>query len=184
MTWRIPTGCGRSSFFTSPPTVPVPTAATAVCVTHSPPLFDEYNVDIVFSGHDHDYEHSVVSDVVYIVNGGGGGTLRDPAHYNPYSVYFAKTNHCVSITIDGNTLTGVGVQPDGTQFDPFTIIKPFVHAGFNSSSPDWLGQVTVFTNTTASSSTPTYLWAFGDGATSMLVNLTHTYTFPASIPSR
>ena len=30
---------------------------------------------MVFSGHDHDYERSLINDVTYIVSGGGGAPL-------------------------------------------------------------------------------------------------------------
>jgi predicted phosphodiesterase len=88
------------------------------------PLFADYGVDLVFSGHDHDYERSIVGNVVYIVTGGGGAPLYEQENSNPYSVYFASIHHCVSISINDRTLTSVGVEPNGTQFDPFTLHKP------------------------------------------------------------
>ncbi|MCP4541109.1 MAG: metallophosphoesterase family protein [Chloroflexi bacterium] len=91
------------------------------------PLFADYDVDLVFSGHDHDYERSIVGDVVYVVTGGGGAPLYEQEESNPYSVYFASVNHCVSISINANTLTGVGVEPNGAQFDPFILYKPIPH---------------------------------------------------------
>jgi PKD repeat protein len=48
-------------------------------------------------------------------------------------------------------------------------------AGFVSSSPDWLGQTTTFTNTTLASGPTDYVWSFGDGATSTLPNPSHAY---------
>jgi hypothetical protein len=148
------------------------------------PLFTQHNVDLVFNGHDHDYERSVVTDVVYIVTGGGGAPLHGQANSNPYSVHFASTYHCVSITINNRILSSVGVRPDGVQFDAFTISKPLdielPLAAFDSSSPDWLGQATIFTNTSIVSETSTYLWTFGDGATSTLTNPSHTYAVPGS----
>jgi predicted phosphodiesterase len=88
------------------------------------PLFAQHGVDLVFNGHDHDYERSVVGDVTYIVTGGGGAPLYDRETGNLYSVYFSKTYHCVHVTVRGGMLSSVGVRPDGTQFDPFTIFKP------------------------------------------------------------
>ncbi len=85
------------------------------------PLFAQHGVDLVFNGHDHDYERSVVSDVTYIVTGGGGAPLYQQTHPNPYSVYFTSTYHCVCVTVDSWSLTSVGVRPDGIQFDLFTI---------------------------------------------------------------
>jgi PKD repeat protein len=51
-------------------------------------------------------------------------------------------------------------------------------ASFTSSSPDWLGQVTVFTNTITGQELITYTWGFGDGITSTLESPTHTYADP------
>jgi PKD repeat protein len=52
-------------------------------------------------------------------------------------------------------------------------------AGFASSSPDDVGQVTTFNNTTTGLGPITYEWAFGDGAFSTLENPTHTYSLPS-----
>ncbi len=91
------------------------------------PLFAQHGVDLVFSGHDHDYERSVVSDVVYIVTGGGGAPLYGQTNPNPHSAYFTSTHHCVSVTVNGMSLSSVGVQPDGVQFDFFTIYKHLLY---------------------------------------------------------
>jgi 3',5'-cyclic AMP phosphodiesterase CpdA len=40
------------------------------------PLFEQYGVDAVFNGHDHDYERSTVNGIRYIVSGGGRGALE------------------------------------------------------------------------------------------------------------
>lgn len=48
-------------------------------------------------------------------------------------------------------------------------------AGFTSSSPDTLSETTIFTNTTTGTEPISYLWAFGDGATSSAKNPTHPY---------
>ncbi len=84
------------------------------------PLFEQYGVQIVFNGHDHDYERSLVNGVNYIVAGGGGAPLYSVSG-GPYTVYAESTLHVVSISVDQHTLTSVGVRPDGTTFDGFTI---------------------------------------------------------------
>ena len=108
---------------------------------------------------------------------GGGGEPLDERPPIPGSAYFTSTYHCVSVTINGRSLTSVGVRPDGVEFDLFTLYAPPV-AGSSSSSPDWLGQITVFTNSTVTSGTTTYQWTMGDGVTSTLENPTHTYALP------
>jgi hypothetical protein len=87
------------------------------------PLFEQYGVTIVFNGHDHGYERSVANGVTYIVTGGGGAPLYPKANDNPASVYFASVHHFVRITISGDTLYGLAVEPDGTEFDHFTIVS-------------------------------------------------------------
>jgi 3',5'-cyclic AMP phosphodiesterase CpdA len=106
-------------FFHIPPYSP---AAQSTLV----PLLARHGVDIVFNGHDHLYERTVFSDVVYIISGGGGAPLysRPP---NPYSAYYTNTYHCVSITVNGRSLTSVGVRPDGVEFDP-SRLQPAVAA--------------------------------------------------------
>ena len=48
-------------------------------------------------------------------------------------------------------------------------------ASFVSSSPDTLGESTVFTNTSTGAPPLTYLWSFGDGVTSTLESPSHAY---------
>ncbi len=86
-----------------------------------PPLFEQYGVNVVFNGHDHDYERSVVNGVTYIVTGGGGAPLRPQVSTNSWTQYFTSTLHFVKISINGNSLSGVSIKPDGSQFDPFTL---------------------------------------------------------------
>ena len=60
------------------------------------PLFEQYGVDAVFNGHDHDYERSTVNGIRYIVTGGGGAPLKDQAGTSTYSELYLKTYHfCV-----------------------------------------------------------------------------------------
>jgi 3',5'-cyclic AMP phosphodiesterase CpdA len=88
------------------------------------PLFEQYGVDLVFSGHDHDYERSFANGVVYIVTGGGGAPLYDKETSNPYSVYWAKTYHFVLVEANKVCLRIAGVRPDGTRFDKFLVCDP------------------------------------------------------------
>jgi PKD repeat protein len=68
-----------------------------------------------------------------------------------------------------------------------TVLHAFVHVwepDFSSSSPDWLGQMTVFTSTAASpipaDPLETFHWSFGDGVTSTLEHPTHVYSEPGT----
>ncbi len=53
---------------------------------------------------------------------------------------------------------------------------PVLFARFEHSAPHWLGEQTVFTNTTIVSGPVSYQWSFGDGASSRAVNPTYTYS--------
>ena len=94
-------------------------------------------------------------------------TLESPIHTytNPgvYTVVLTATNFVGSDVATG-TVTVHG-PPD---------------AAFISSSPDWLGQTTFFTNTTAGQGPITHIWCFGDGVTSTMESPTHTYSVPGT----
>jgi hypothetical protein len=86
------------------------------------PLFARYHVDIVFNGHDHDYERSIVNNVTYIVTGGGGAPLYNVGH-SPWTVYSEKTYHFCLLTVTSSRLSFEAIKPDGTVFDSFLISK-------------------------------------------------------------
>ena len=88
------------------------------------PIFEQHDVDIVFNGHDHDYERTQpINDVIYIVSGGGGASVY-PVLPQSFSAYAESTHHTVFATVDGCTLTLQAVKPDGTIFDSATLTKP------------------------------------------------------------
>jgi 3',5'-cyclic AMP phosphodiesterase CpdA len=83
------------------------------------PLFEQYGVDMVFSGHDHDYERGLVNGIYYIVTGGAGAPLR-PVGTSWWTQYSASLFHCCKIFIDGHNLTFEVYMPDGTLLDSFS----------------------------------------------------------------
>ncbi|HPO13080.1 MAG TPA: metallophosphoesterase family protein [Candidatus Hydrogenedentes bacterium] len=79
------------------------------------PLFEQYHVNAVFSGHDHLHEVSIKDNIVYIVTGGGGGpvfSLQPDLRHNPYSCYFKATwHHCnVHIADDGFEIKAIDLK--------------------------------------------------------------------------
>jgi len=94
---------------------------------HLVPLFEQYGVDMVFSGHDHHYERSFKDDVHYIVTGGGGAPLRDiNVKPNPYQIYAESTfHHCViDVDVDNSELIFEARYNDGTVLDgPITLVQ-------------------------------------------------------------
>jgi hypothetical protein len=86
------------------------------------PLFEAYDVDIVFNGHDHLYERSGKDGVYYIVTGGGGGGLHIPnQNPNPYQEYVESTYHFCTIDVSGLQLLHQARYPDGEVFDTLSI---------------------------------------------------------------
>jgi hypothetical protein len=87
------------------------------------PLFEKYGVDMVFNGHDHNYERGYVNGVYYIVTGGGGA----PLHTNGsdwWTIFSASEHHCCKISINGDSLDFEAIKTDGTVIDSFTMKKP------------------------------------------------------------
>ena len=88
------------------------------------PLFDRYGVDIVFNGHHHNYQRSVVRGVTYIVAAGGGAPIYPITWVDETLIAYANAYHVVHITIEGDTLSGVAVAPEGVVLDHFTLSFP------------------------------------------------------------
>ncbi|UCC94321.1 MAG: metallophosphoesterase [Candidatus Omnitrophota bacterium] len=68
------------------------------------PLFEQYGVDMVFSGHNHAYERLRVNGIYYIVTGGGGAPLYPQARQNPYSQVYKEVHHFCTLLVKSNTL--------------------------------------------------------------------------------
>jgi len=86
------------------------------------PLFEQYGVTAVFSGHDHVYSRAEHDGHRYFVTGGGGAPLypRRPKS-NPIDVAavkkFERTLHYLRVTITGNRVEVTGVRADGTTIE-------------------------------------------------------------------
>lgn len=85
------------------------------------PLFEQYGVDIVFNGHDHDYEMSLYNNIYYIVTGGGGAPLYDQARTSPYSQLFTKIYHFCKLSLVNNQLIIEVYDIDSNLIDKFMI---------------------------------------------------------------
>jgi PKD repeat protein len=99
----------------------------------------------------------------------GDGTVRTGST-NTSHTYADSGTYTVILTATNAAGTDVATKA-------MTIHGPPT-ADFTTSSPDWLGQMTYFTNTTISEEPITYAWDFGDGATSTQESLTHAYGSP------
>jgi len=83
------------------------------------PLFENYQVSAVFSGHDHVYERAEHEGIRYFVSGGGGAPLY-PRRPNPSPVdleavkKFERVFHFLRVTVTGTRVEVTGVRTDGT----------------------------------------------------------------------
>lgn len=110
-------------------------------------------------------EATEATDYAWSFGDGLTSTLENPDHvYAEPGVY-------------GVVLTATNSEGSGVASGTVTIYD-VPQAGFDSSSPDWVGQTTVFTNTTVTMGPTEYAWSFGDGVTSTALSPSHTYTRP------
>lgn len=99
---------------------------------HWVPLFEKYNVDMVFAGHDHDYERSwpwkqnqkVDKGPVYVVAGGfySPGYTAGSKAWTAVSKDGDKSNYVV-LTVEGNKLSYTAYYGDGTKIEDYALTK-------------------------------------------------------------
>jgi len=100
------------------------------------PLFEQYGVDLVLMGHDHNYERSkpMRGDAVaaagtrgvnYFVVGSGGASLRAfPGSAPSWSAFRDNTNAgYLDVVVDGGTLTAKFIILNGSVRDSLTLTK-------------------------------------------------------------
>ena len=81
------------------------------------PTLARHGVNLVFSGHDHDYERTVqIKGVTYVVTGGGGKDLYE-AGESEWTAFSRSTHHAVRVRVDGDRLLLEAVEPTGAVVD-------------------------------------------------------------------
>ncbi|MFW9917575.1 MAG: metallophosphoesterase family protein [Candidatus Thorarchaeota archaeon] len=87
--------------------------------------FIQYDVDLVFNGHDHYYYRTYRNGTYYVVTGGGGAPLyypRDPDGTLMLSDDVAfRAHHFCNIAVNDSHLTATGIMANGTLGDSFTM---------------------------------------------------------------
>ena len=88
----------------------------------------KYKVTMIFSGHDHYYEHGVSGNgIPYVITGGGGAplyTLGAPSP-SPHKVVYNKiAYHYVVVDIDGKYIKVTVRTPQGTKLEQFSLGTP------------------------------------------------------------
>ncbi len=85
------------------------------------PLFEEANVALVLSGHDHNYERLELNGITYIVSGGGSNILYGKQDTREESEFFTAKSHFVILELFpdriGMTAYGLG----GEVLDHYTL---------------------------------------------------------------
>lgn len=95
------------------------------------PLFLKYNVDLVFQGHDHNYERTYPvkegeadeDGIIYITLGGGGAPLYFKRTNYDWSAEFIPAYHFAHITIKKNKLNMSVYDKSGDMIDDLEIKK-------------------------------------------------------------
>jgi 3',5'-cyclic AMP phosphodiesterase CpdA len=84
------------------------------------PLFERYGVQVVFSGHEHDYQRTdPINGVVYVVSGAASRTRRTGVE--DFTAVAWSTHHFVDLNIFEDRLLLRAVDQDGEQFDEVVI---------------------------------------------------------------
>jgi 3',5'-cyclic AMP phosphodiesterase CpdA len=84
------------------------------------PLFEKYGVQVVFSGHEHDYQRTnPISGVTYIVTGAGSRTRRTGT--DDFTAVAYSTHHYVDMSIFDDHILLRAIDQDGEQFDEAVI---------------------------------------------------------------
>ncbi len=105
--------------------------STASVQNYLVPLFEDYGVDVVFNGHDHDYERTcpiknntctdiASGGIVYYVTGGGGAPLYT-ASGDWFTAHAESTYHYMKITVDDCIMQIDAINSNGAVFDSFRI---------------------------------------------------------------
>ena len=76
------------------------------------PLFEEYDVDLVLAGHDHDYQRMFPINGVHYIVSGGGSQLR-PTRFADYTFYAASVLHFVDIEVWDDRMELTAISKDG-----------------------------------------------------------------------
>lgn len=85
------------------------------------PILEEHQVDLVLSGHDHDYERMIPQNGVnYVVTGGGGKGTRSVGS-SDFTGFSEAVLHFVYVEIEGDQLLLHAIDATGQEFDQLAI---------------------------------------------------------------
>ena len=97
------------------------------------PLYERYEVDVVWNGHIHSYERTwpvregravETGAPIYMITGGGGGSLETPGPFRPFfQNNVRRGHHAVMVYVNGGTLELKAFSLEGQLFDSLKLIK-------------------------------------------------------------
>ncbi|MCP4249517.1 MAG: metallophosphoesterase, partial [bacterium] len=86
------------------------------------PIFEQHGVQLVLSGHEHDYQRNEsINGVTYLVSGAGAGTRR--TGNRSYTAYSAATMNFVDLNVFPDRLVLRAIDHEFMVFDEFTITR-------------------------------------------------------------
>ncbi len=91
-----------------------------VQATFVPPI-EKNGVSLVFNGHDHNYQHSLVNGVHYVLTAGGGADLYDLGDAKKWTVARAKAHHFVRVEVSKEKVTVTAIDLDGKVIETFDL---------------------------------------------------------------
>jgi hypothetical protein len=90
------------------------------------PLFERYGVQIVFSGHEHDYQRTnPINGVTYIVSGAGSRARR--TGIDDFTAVAYATHHFVDMNVFDDHIVLRAINQDGEQFDEVIVPASLPH---------------------------------------------------------
>jgi 3',5'-cyclic AMP phosphodiesterase CpdA len=86
------------------------------------PLFELHGVQLVLSGHDHDYQRTEeINGVTYLVSGGGAGTRR--TGNRSYTAYSTSTMNFADLNVFADRIEIRAIDHELMVFDQFTLVR-------------------------------------------------------------
>jgi calcineurin-like phosphoesterase family protein len=87
------------------------------------PIFEQFGVQLVLAGHDHDYERmKIMGGVTYVVTGGGGYSARRVGN-NDFTALSEATLHFVHGEVQGDEMLLRAINPSGDVLDSIRIAR-------------------------------------------------------------
>ncbi len=91
------------------------------------PVFERYGVQLVLSGHEHDYQRTeAINGVTYLVSGAGAGTRR--TGNRSYTTYSASVMNFLDLNVFPDRLVVRAVDHELMVFDEMTLGQNFVRS--------------------------------------------------------